>query len=97
MIYVKKNISQESEILAVCDEDLIGKTFKEDNLKLEITERFYKGDLVKNDEAISLMRKAKSINIAGKTSIKLALDSGIIEKENIIKIKNIPHAIIFEL
>ncbi len=97
MIYIKRNLSQTSDILAVCDENLIGKTFKEKDLKIEITERFYKGDLVDDNEAIKIMKEHRNINIVGNDSIKLALKNKIIEKENIIKIKNIPHAIIFEL
>lgn len=97
MIYIKKNISQDSEILAVCDEELIGKIFKDKKMKLEITERFYKGNLVDEKEAVKFMQKARNVNIAGKNSIKLAVKFGIIDKENIIKIKNIPHALIFEI
>ena len=96
MIYIKKNISQDSEILAVCDEDLIGKIFKDKKMKLEITERFYKGNLVDEKEAIKSMQEARNINIVGKNSIKLAIKYNIIDKENVIKIKKIPHALIFE-
>ncbi len=97
MIYVKKNKNQNSEVLAVCDEDLIGENFKYKDLKLEISEHFYKGKLVNEEEAILSMREAKNINIAGKNSINLAIKAKIIQKENIIKIKNIPHALIFEI
>lgn len=97
MIYIKKNESQNSEVLAVCDEDLINKVFRDKKMKLEITERFYKGDLVNEEEAVEFMKKARSINIAGKNSISLAIKLGIVDKGNIIKIKNIPHALIFEI
>ena len=96
MIYVKRNVSQNSEVVAFCDEDLIGKTFKEKNLKLEITERFYKGELMKDEDAVLLMKNSRSINIVGKHSIKIAIKANIIKKENVIKIKNIPHALVFE-
>ncbi len=97
MIYIKKNISQNSEVLAVCDEDLIGKTFKEKGLKLDVTERFYKGKLFKEEDAVELIRNAKSINVVGKNSIKLMVKEKLIRREEVIKIKNIPHAIILEL
>ena len=97
MIYIKKNNSQSSEILAVCDENLIGKTFKEKGLKLEITERFYKGKFVNEEELINLIKNAKNVNIVGKNSIKIAIKNNVIKKEDVIKIKNISHAIIFEI
>ena len=97
MIYLKRNINQESEIIAVCDADLLGKKFTENNLVLDIKERFYKGELLSNEEIIEILSNARYINLVGKESINLALKSGIIEKENIIKIKNIPHALVFEI
>ena len=97
MIYFKKLISQNSEVYTFCDQDIIGKKIKNKNSNIEISERFYKGNLIKDDEAIILMEQARNVNIIGKNSIKLALKAKIIDKENIIKIKNIPHALVFEI
>ena len=97
MIYLKRNINQGSEVIAICDADLLGKKFSENNLVLDINERFYKGELLSNEEIIEILSNARYINLVGKESINLALKSGIIEKENIIKIKNIPHALVFEI
>ena len=97
MIYLKINKTEQNEVVAVCDADLIGKSFSEKNLKLDITEKFYKGKITSKEEIIKILKDAENINIVGKESIKLAVDAGIIEKNNIIKIKKIPHAIAFEL
>jgi|SRR3989344_2558084 len=97
MIYIKRNNSQGSEVLAVCDKNLIGKTFRGKGLKLEITEKFYKGKLVNEEKLLDLIKNAKNINIAGKDSIKIAVKNNVVKKEDVIKIKNIPHAIIFEI
>lgn len=97
MIYVKRNNSQGSEVLAVCDEDLIGKTFRGKGLKLEASERFYRGKLVDEEELVNLIKNAKNINLVGKNSIKIAIKNNIIKKDDIIKIKTIPYAIIFEI
>ena len=96
MIYVKRSVNPNSEVVAFCDEDLIGKTFKEKNLKLEITERFYKGELMEDEDAVLLMKNSRSINIVGKHSIEITIKANIIKKGNVIKIKNIPHALVFE-
>lgn len=97
MIYVKINKTENRDIIAVCDSDLIGKKFSENDLVLDITERFYKGKIMGEKEVIELLENAQNINLVGKDSINLALKSGIIEKENVIYIKKIPHAIIFEI
>ena len=97
MIYLKINRTGQNEIIALCDKNLIGKSFCEKDLTLNITERFYKGKLTDEKEILRILKDAKNINIVGKDAIKLALKSEIIDKSNIIKIKNIPHAIVFEI
>jgi len=91
-MYVKVHKSEDKEIVAVCDEDLIGKKFKDKNLILDISKEFYKGEKRNENETLAIMEKANILNIAGKKSINLALKNGIILKQNIIKVKGIPHA-----
>jgi len=95
MIYLKINRTGYNEIVAICDQNLIGKTFSEKNFKLDVTERFYKGELMKDKKIIKILKGAENINIVGRESINLCIKAGIIERENIIKIQKIPHAIIF--
>ena len=91
-MYVKVHKSEDKEIVAVCDEDLIGKKFKDKNLILDISKEFYKGEKRNENETLAIMERANILNIAGKKSINLALKNGIILKQNIIKVKGIPHA-----
>ena len=95
MIYLKINKTEQNEVVAICDENLIGKNFSENNLKLDLGERFYKGELMDEEKIVKILRNAKNINIVGKDAVKLAIKNRIIEEENLIKIKNIPHAIVF--
>lgn len=95
MIYLKINKTEQNEIIAVCDSDLIGKKFSENGLNLDINEIFYKGEIMNEKEIIKILKESININIVGKESIKLAVKAGIINKDNIIKIKNIPHAMVF--
>ena len=97
MIYLKINKTEKNEIIALCDSDLIGKNFSEKDLNLNVNERFYKGDIMGEDKIVKILMNAKNINIVGEEAIRLAVKHNIVEKEDIIKIKNIPHAIIFEI
>ncbi len=91
-MYLKIHRTGDQEVVTLCDKELIGKTFGEKNLQLNISERFYKGKELPEDEIIKILKCASNINIIGKKSIKLALKIGIISKQNIIKIKGVPHA-----
>ncbi|MEM3527597.1 MAG: DUF424 family protein, partial [Candidatus Bathyarchaeia archaeon] len=45
-VYVKVYVKDRQKLVAVCDSNLIGKTFREGKLKLEVTSKFYEGELV---------------------------------------------------
>ena len=94
-IFVKIHKSQDKEIVAVCDEELINKKFEDKDFRLDVSEEFYKGKKMDEDKILDIMKKAETLNIVGKRSINLALKNGIIIKENVIKIKGIPHAQLF--
>jgi hypothetical protein len=79
-------------VLALCDEKLLGKTLREKTLKINISERFYGGELIDEKIAVELMKKATIGNLIGKEAIELAEKNGFITKENVILINGIPHA-----
>lgn len=85
-------------IVAVCDSDLIGKKFEEENLQLDVNEKFYKGDLFEDEEEIiEILKEEKTedscFNFIGKQACRLAIEAGIIEEEGIIEISGIKHAL----
>lgn len=91
MIYVKIHKGS-SEVIAICDEKLIGKKFSDGKFCLDIKENFYKGELMKEEQVKDILRNVTNLNIVGEEAIKLALEEGIIDKEGIMKIKGVPHA-----
>ena len=52
MIWIKKH----GEVLAACDENIIGKRFSDGELELHLNEKFYKGKLVEEG-------KSKKVNV----------------------------------
>lgn len=90
---IKAHKTQEGRtILAICDNNLIGKKFEEKNLQLDLTSNFYKGEKKSEKEIINYLKDCYTVNIVGEKSINLAIKLGIINKSKVIKIKNIPHA-----
>ena len=85
-------------IVAICDSDILGKKFEEGNMQLDVGERFYKGEELKKEEIITLLKKYSKEDatfiIAGKESINAAIDLGIIDKNAVKKIAGIPHALV---
>ena len=91
MILIKIHESGESSIVCLCDSNLIGKKFIEGDLCLNVSVRFYGGREFKEKD-IKLIKESNNLNVVGEESIKLVLKYREIDK--VIKIKNIPHAIV---
>ncbi len=85
-------------IVAVCDENLLGKKFEEGIKQLDVRENFYNGQKMSKEELISLLRReAKedaTFNIVGKESIQTALEARLIEKNSWGILKGIPFVLV---
>ena len=79
-------------IVAICDQEILGKSFEEGEKLIHVSEHFYKGELVSLDEGIRAMEVATIANIVGKRIVKEALKANLIHKRGIIRIQRIPHA-----
>jgi len=79
-------------LVAVCDSDIVGKTFREGELKIEVKEGFYGDTEFCEEEVKNALKKATIANITGKKAVNLAIKIGIIDKKNVLKIGDCLHA-----
>ena len=79
--------------MSICDENLIGKKFEDDSMQLDVSKFFYRGESMSDEDALKIAGDANSLNIVGENSINFALKNKLIIKEDIVRIKKIPHAI----
>ena len=86
------------DVVAVCDKELLGKRFEEGRFQLDVKESFFKGKESSREEVSEIMRDMKledsTFNIIGEKSVETALEAGIITKDGIGRIDNIPFALI---
>ncbi len=86
------------EIIAICDSDLLNKKFQEGKRVLNVKEGFFGGEEVSQEKAVKMMeyyqKEDATFNIIGKESVESAIKAGIISKEGIMKVENIPFALV---
>lgn len=89
------------DVIAICDSELLGKTFEQGKFQLHVKESFYKGKTgkkVSEKELLEIInhhsKEDASFNIIGEKSISIALKAEIISEEGIKKIQNIPFALV---
>jgi hypothetical protein len=79
-------------MVAVCDDELLGLTFCEGNLHLSVNEMFFKGDPAGENEVKAALLDATIANLVGNKSVNCGIESGIIDKDQVIMIDGVPHA-----
>ena len=87
------------DVIAICDSELIGKKFEQDDFQLDVKENFYKGEEVGEEELIKKINffsaEDATFNIIGEKAIQTALKAGIISEEFVNKIQDIPYSMVF--
>jgi uncharacterized protein len=73
--YIARTIRYENTILLnICDEELLGKTVKGGNVDMEISREYFGGEKVSEMEAINLVRSSSIVNLAGSRIVEKVLD-----------------------
>jgi hypothetical protein len=90
-IWVKVHQNAQGQVLAACDEDLLGKTFEKENLCLHVHENFYKGELVDEEEFKSNLKDKNNLNIVGENAVNIAKNHGLVNE--ILYIEDVPYTV----
>ena len=98
-MYLKIHETREGKIVAVCDEDLLGKTFEEGKafLDLKTYRNFYDGGKADEAKVKDALKSFSSANLVGKKSIGVARALGLIEDEDIKYIRGVPYSQIYNI
>ena len=88
---------KDSNMLNICDKELLGKTLNRDNFRLKISEEYYAEKIVEKEEARDLLQKSHNINMVGKEIIDLSVNMGIGSQEGVKVIDGVPFLIVFKM
>ncbi len=103
MIYIKKYKTEKGSIVAMCDQELLGRKYadKESGLELDLEKYadFYKGELTEAEKAKQevLGVYVYSANIVGNESVNVMIDLGIAQKEDVRSIGGVPSLHIYRM
>ncbi len=89
---VAEKITENGLLLVVSDKELIGKKFLEGKKQLDLTNKFYLGEEMDENEVNDLFKMARHIHLTGPLSINLGVTLGYVDKDKILFVQKIPHA-----
>ena len=78
-------------LVAACDPELIGETFREGKLKLEVRQEFYQGARASVADALAAIDTADVANLVGRTIVEAAVQRRLVDPTAIVRISGIPH------
>ena len=87
---IKEHKSSSGIIVALCDENIIGKKYSENGLLLDLSSDFYKGKKTSIEEVEKKCKRAYIINAVGEKCIEFLKKKGLANEKNVVRIKNIP-------
>ena len=84
-------------LLAIADSAIIGKTYSEGELQLEVDKEFYSENDCSESEVSELIKGATVINAVGNGIISVLIKNKTLDEGHILYIKGMPHAQIITL
>lgn len=84
-------------VLAICDAELLGKRFEEEDKVLDVAEKFYGGRPAEIEEIKTKFEKASSANVVGNTAVGALVSAGIIDADGVKAVSGIKYAFWFRL
>lgn len=84
-------------LVAACDSGLIGGTFRQGKLKLEVKTDFYRGVSASIPQAIQAIDSADIANLVGEEIVGAAVQKGLVDESAIVHIGGVPHVQIIRM
>jgi len=92
MISLKRHSCGHEILVAACDCALVGKSFSEGELRLDVTERFFGGEKVDARMFVEVLSLATIGNLVGPETVEAAVEAGLVDPECVLRVDGIPHA-----
>ncbi|WP_100181677.1 DUF424 domain-containing protein [Candidatus Nitrosotenuis aquarius] len=95
--FVKTSNYQNSNMLNMCDEDLLGKVIKNGKLQINISKSYYGQRLVEKEEAETLLQNCSVLNLVGTNTIQMSVHLKIGSQQGVKTIDGVPFLIVFKM
>ena len=98
MTYILKiHESEKGLLVAICDSELLGKKFEENDFVLDIDEDFFGGDITDEKTILDSLKLAHTINASGNKIVDFLLSKNIIENSQVKTIDGVKYVVILKI
>lgn len=89
---MKVHEKEEDIVVACCDENLLGEELKDGEFSLNVKKEFYGDEACSRGELVGAMENASIINLIGSDCVRIGIEEGFIDENNVLYIGDVPHA-----
>jgi len=97
LIAFRVHETEEGSVIGACDAELLGRTFREGIVKLELREEFYLGEEKTLEELIQLLESCFTANLVGEKIVAAVCEENPHFKSSVKSVEGVPHLHIFSL
>ena len=90
-IFLRIFKDQKYTLVAACDSNLLGETFRQGKLKLEVKRDFYGGIRTNLGQALDAIDAADIANLVGETIVQAAVKRSLVDQSAVLNIGGVPH------
>ena len=87
--------SPHGTVLIITDTDLIGKTFEDEKLQLDLRKAFYVGEVMSTEEITPKIEGSYVLHVTGEKAVAYVASLGYINSEKVLTIDGVPHAEVY--
>ena len=87
---------QGSLMVDICDLELIGSKLEQDGLAIDLTEAYFKQQVIAQQEAGELLKKCAIANLVGDRIVGQALSMKLAKEASVKRISGVPFLMIFK-
>ncbi|WP_302082884.1 DUF424 domain-containing protein [Salinibaculum rarum] len=84
--------TQKGLLVSVCDADVLGESFENDDVSLTVDAEFYDGEEVDDETALESLARCSVANLVGTRAVALAVEQGFVDEENVLEFEGTRHA-----
>jgi len=92
MILCKIHVHENDRILAACDQEILGMTFRGDGIKIKVSEIFYGGEPVSEEVFMERTKSVTIMNLVGNCVVEKAVKEGLVSEQSVMVIGGVKHA-----
>ena len=91
-MYLKAYEQGRERLIAVCDCDILGRTFSEGQLRIDVSPDFFGSEKASCAEIEAALASATMANFVGHKTVQYAISLGYVEEDNVLSIDGVLYA-----